>query len=159
MLLTLTGYNNTGLELKSRLYHGQYYEVVNLEANGRKRPQRFFGEKIDTVTLGDISNGILEKEKPDLDDAESYDFLSYLYLAMTLQEKEESAVDDFAAELLKIMSYGTQGRIVRVRKTIKFFMCGEDTQAETDVCIMDPSQLFFLLQEDKSHISSANPEA
>ena len=54
---------------------------------------------------------------------------------MKLSEREESAVDDFAAELLRVMGYENDETLVRTQKNIWLRMCGEIVLAKTDVCL------------------------
>ncbi|KAJ2681997.1 hypothetical protein IWW39_006168, partial [Coemansia spiralis] len=109
--------------------------VVNVDES------EFFGRSIDdTINVPQV-----------VFDDNSY-FARYLDLAMALHESEESAVDDFAVELFNILGYRTGGRIIRTRKDISLFMCGEWTKAKTDVCIMNQLNILMLLQEDKSHL-------
>jgi len=68
-------------------------------------------------------------------------------------------VDDFAAELLRVLGYETAQTVVRTRKNIRLSMCGEQVYAKTDVCILDvDSEILLLVQEDKTHINPADPE-
>lgn len=79
---------------------------------------------------------------------------------MMVFEGEESAVNDFAAELLRAIGYETENTVVRTRKNIRLFMCGESKYAKTDVCLMDvSSEILLLVQEDKTHISPSDPES
>ena len=59
-------------------------------------------------------------------------------LAMDPIPSEESAVDDFAMQLLRTMGYSyvgrTTGRDLRNRKDIPLLICGERKHAKTDVC-------------------------
>ena len=66
-------------------------------------------------------------------DAASKALLKRLDLAMTLYEGEESAVDDFTAELLRALGYEIDNTaVVRTRKTLRLFLCGERVCAKTD---------------------------
>lgn len=56
---------------------------------------------------------------------------------MKIMEGKESAVGDFAAELLRSMGYETEETVIRTRKNIRFTMCGEQVYAKTDVCVLD----------------------
>jgi hypothetical protein len=79
---------------------------------------------------------------------------------MKILEGEESAVHDFAAELLRVMGYKKDETLVRTRKSIRLRMCGEIVFAKTDVCLMDiSSEILLLVQEDKTHINLSDPEA
>jgi hypothetical protein len=105
-------------------------------------------------------NGFAEHEATvnDLDDA-SLALIKRLDLATRLVEGEESAVDDFAAEVLRAMGYETRDTIVRTRKNIRLHMCGEVVFAKTDVCLLGVgSDILLLVQEDKTHIYPSEPE-
>ncbi|KAI0001089.1 hypothetical protein BJV77DRAFT_972451 [Russula vinacea] len=68
-------------------------------------------------------------------DASSLALMKRLDIVMTITEDEkESAVNDFAAELLRVMGYEARSTIVRRRKRMRLLMCGEQVYAETDVC-------------------------
>ena len=92
-------------------------------------------------------------------DSASLALIKRLDLAMKVMDGEESAVDDFAAELLRVLGYETERTVVRTRKNIRLSMCGQQVYAKADVCILDvDSELLLLVQEDKSHINPADPE-
>ncbi|KIL59211.1 hypothetical protein M378DRAFT_169616 [Amanita muscaria Koide BX008] len=75
-------------------------------------------------------------------------------------EGEESAVIDFAAELLRVIGYERDDTVVRTRKIIWLNMCGQTVLAKTDVCLMNAaSEILLLVQEDKTHINPSDPEA
>jgi len=93
-------------------------------------------------------------------DDDSYQVVRYMDLAMDPVPGEESAVDDFAMQLLRMMGYAsrTLGRDLRSRKDIPLFICGEWWHAKTDVCVMDRSSYLLLVQEDKRHLETVDPE-
>jgi hypothetical protein len=125
----------------------------------------FFNRSLDNEDISDVPKDVLESElilerirEASRDDG-SYNLLKYIRLAARVHEKEESAVDDFSVELLRILKYDKIGTI-RTRKDILLLMCGTYTHAKTDVCLMDDEEdIFLLIQEDKSHISISDPEA
>ncbi|KAF8529588.1 hypothetical protein BU17DRAFT_36464 [Hysterangium stoloniferum] len=92
-------------------------------------------------------------------DEESYQVVRYMDLAMDPVPGEESAVDDFAMQLLRIMGYAGRafGRDLRSRKDIPLFICGEWRHAKTDVCVMDTNGYLLLVQEDKRHLEIVDP--
>ncbi|KIM72819.1 hypothetical protein PILCRDRAFT_737507 [Piloderma croceum F 1598] len=50
-------------------------------------------------------------------------------------------------------------RYIRQRKDIPFFICRTDSHAQTDVCMIDRNLgILLLVQEDKRHMESKNPE-
>ena len=92
-------------------------------------------------------------------DSPSLSLIKRLDLAMKVMEGEESAVDDFAAELLRAMGYETEDTVICTRKNIRLNMCGEQVYAKTDVCVLDAdSDILLLVQEDKTHIKLHDPE-
>jgi hypothetical protein len=78
------------------------------------------------------------------------ELITLLDLAM-IPEKGETAVDDFAVELFKVLGYVRRERVARTRADLSLFICGEIRHAKTDVCIVDRSQndILLLVQEDK----------
>jgi len=68
-----------------------------------------------------------------------------------IPEVGETAVDDFAVELFKVMGYVRRNRVARTRADLPLFICGEQRHAKTDVCIIDRAQndILLLVQEDK----------
>ncbi|TBU56677.1 hypothetical protein BD310DRAFT_794174, partial [Dichomitus squalens] len=73
---------------------------------------------------------------------------------------EESAVDDFAVQLFKVLHYTGRdaSRVVRTRKDLTFCVCGEQMRAQTDVCIMDDLDILLVVQEDKRHLGGSDQE-
>jgi len=100
----------------------------------------------------------------DLDDTnvsdDTYRFLAYLDLATN--SSQETAVDDFARELLHIVGFEERGRILRTRHIIPLSICGENnTVAQTDVCLVDQRStilLLLVLREDKTIFNPSDPE-
>lgn len=75
---------------------------------------------------------------------------------------EESAVVDFAMQLLRTMSYAGRalGRYLRSRKAIPLYISGKWVQGEVDVCLMsDNDEYILLVQEDERHIQITDPES
>ncbi|KAJ3556296.1 hypothetical protein NP233_g12012 [Leucocoprinus birnbaumii] len=81
-------------------------------------------------------------------------------LAMAAPPGGESAVNDLAVQLFKILGYTGRavGRVARTREDDLFWVCGEQRHAKTDVCIMDDSDIFLLVQADKRHLDGSDPE-
>jgi hypothetical protein len=67
---------------------------------------------------------------------------------MAISPREESAVDVFVAHILASLEYDVANRFVRQRKEIPLFMCGGQTRAETDVCVVDRDLGILLLVQD-----------
>jgi len=74
---------------------------------------------------------------------------------------QESAVDDFARELLRMLGFEEHGTILRTRYAIPLNICGEPSRsAQTDICLLHhASTIFLLVQEDKTKFSVKDPEA
>jgi hypothetical protein len=123
-----------------------------------KSEREFFGLSLEDVSLDGVPDGLINLESSIIDDPDSYDVLEYIDLAMSNIGSEESAVDDFAHELLRILKFKKVGQVIRTRKDIKMTMCGKDTHAKTDVCIVEKGGIFLLVQENKSYVSFSDPE-
>jgi hypothetical protein len=92
-------------------------------------------------------------------DAPSLSLIKRLYLAMKIQQGEESFATEFSSQVLRALGYETENTIVYQRKSIRLVMCGQRVYAETDVCVLDTnSEILLLVQEDKTHISVSDPE-
>ena len=92
-------------------------------------------------------------------DKDDRNFFFYMEEAMSIPPGEESAVDDFAAHLLALLGYDAANRFIRQRKDIPLFMCGGQTHAKTDVCVVDRNLgILLLVQEDKRHLEEVDPE-
>ena len=91
-------------------------------------------------------------------DAVSKALLKRLDLAMTLYEGEESAVDDFIAELLRALGYEIDNTaVVRTRKTLRLFLCGERVVQRRTLNVLDTSVgVLLVVQEEECHL---NPTA
>ena len=78
------------------------------------------------------------------------ELINLLDIAM-IPQLGETAVDDFAVELFKLLGYAHRNRVARTRVDLPLFICGEARHAKTDVCIVDRSQndILLLVQEDK----------
>lgn len=89
-----------------------------------------------------------------------YALLRSMDLAMAGRHGEESAVDDFVVQLFRILRYTGRdvGRVVRTRKDLQFWVCGQERHAQTDVCIMNDDDILLLVQEDKRHMDGSDPE-
>lgn len=93
----------------------------------------------------------------DMTDESCFHVVKCMDLAMDPVPGEESAVDDFAMELLKVTGYRSRNRFLRSRKDIPLFICGTWSHAKTDVCLMDDSEIILLVQEDKRHLELGDP--
>ncbi|KAJ3807985.1 hypothetical protein EV368DRAFT_44212 [Lentinula lateritia] len=117
----------------------------------------FFG--VDPLPQPAVAQEVLTTLDADdmiLDD--NYKLLRYMDLAMNPAPTEESAVDDFAVHLLKLLGYLPRSRMARTRADIPLWICGEQCHAETDVCIVDSDDILLLIEEDKRHKELKDPE-
>jgi hypothetical protein len=124
----------------------------------KKSEKEFFGVSLDEVSLDGVPGGLINLEWPSTDDPDSCDILIYMDLAMVSLGSGENAVDDFACELLRMLKFKKIGQVIGTRRDIKMVMCGKNTHAKTDVCIIDKKGIFFLIQEDKSYMKFPDPE-
>ncbi|KAH8993687.1 hypothetical protein EDB92DRAFT_1852753 [Lactarius akahatsu] len=88
-------------------------------------------------------------------------FFVYLEDATKPPPGEESSVDTFATHLLSLLGYDelVSHCYVAGRRDIPFFMCGGNTHAKTDACVVNlHTEIFLLVQEDKRFQSEVNPE-
>jgi hypothetical protein len=107
----------------------------------------------------DLAGAFQHEEGVEGLDKSSLALIKRLDLAMKITEGEESTIGDFTAELLRAMGYERDLTVVCTRKDIRFIMCGEPVYAKTDACVLDPgSDIYLLVQEDKSHIRPQDPE-
>jgi hypothetical protein len=72
------------------------------------------------------------------------ELIGLLDLAM-IPDKGETAVDDFAVELFKVLGYVRRQRLARTRVNFPLLICGEERHAKTDVCIVDLRMISFSL--------------
>lgn len=132
-------------------------EAYRIKVQFRSEAEFFNNLLVDDVDISYLPNDVLTQETSSSDES-SYYFLRYLDLAMKIVDNEESAVDDFAVQLLTLMRYRGFNRVIRTRKDIKLFMCGNYTHAKTDVCILNDNEILLLLQENKAHLNDTDPE-
>ena len=110
---------------------------------------QFFGNTV--LPLATISSAILNNAQMPLGPISKDDRLFFEYLMdAEKSSSEESAVDDFAAHILRTLDYDDQDHRIRTRtwKEIPFIMSGCRIDAKTDVCVMDRAD-YLLVQEDK----------
>lgn len=117
----------------------------------------FFG--VDPLPAPTVAVELLTRVNADDMDADSnYKLIRYMDLAMDPVPTEESAVDDFAVQLLTVLGYVPRSRMARTRADIPLWICGELRHAKTDVCIVDSDDILLLTQEDKRHKEQKDPE-
>jgi len=111
-----------------------------------------------TVTEPSLLGFMTNESRLTATDKKTKQLLHYLDLPMDPKIGQEAAVDNFAAELLRGLNYDDNDRIVFIWHALPFLICGENSIAQTDVCIMDDDEILLLLQEDKRLTSMKDPE-
>lgn len=103
---------------------------------------------------------MVAETRQDARDKRTRQLLHYLELAMDPKSGHETAVVNFAAELLKSLKYDDEDSIVFTQRTIPFLTCGKNSVAQIDVCVIDEDgMIMLLLQEDKRLTNMNDPEA
>ena len=124
-------------------------------------PDEFFRHGVDP-SLDHLDPAILDSS-PDSDDPNFSDAVAdYLgYLDLATKATQESAIDNFAAETLKLLGFNERKTTVVTRYIIPLTICGDGNRvAQTDVCLLyRPSLVLLVLVEDKTIFNKTNPEA
>jgi len=86
------------------------------------------------------------------------DYLGYLDLAT--KATQESLIDDFARETLKLLDFNGRHTTVTTHYIIPLTICGDARVAQSDVCLIHrPIFILLVLVEDKILSSKANAES
>jgi hypothetical protein len=123
-------------------------------------PQQFFMQRADPPLTGldpALIDSPLDVDDSDVSD-DTYRFLSYLDL--TTNAGQETAIDNFARELLHAVGFDERGRVLLTRNIIPLCICGDvNKAAQTDVCLLDRrSMILLVLQGDKTIFNNSDPE-
>ena len=72
----------------------------------------------------------------------------------------DSAVDDFAVHLLRLLGYAEPNRYFVTQKDIPLHMCSDFTYTKPDICVVDQTSrsVRLLLQEDRRCMEGNDPE-
>jgi hypothetical protein len=101
-------------------------------------PDEFYGQPLPTVaSLSSLDPNLLSGTlgTQGLSD-ETYRLLQYLDLASRANSGQESAIDDFAREILRALGYEKRGLLLRSRYAIPLLISGDPNRsAQTDVCL------------------------
>jgi len=105
-----------------------------------------------------ILNSPSHDENPTFSDVAAK-YLGYLNLAV--RATQESFIDNFAAETLKLLGFNERGTTVSPRYIIPLTICGDANRvAQTDVCLLHNRTLVLLvLVEDKTITNMTDAEA
>ncbi|THU95128.1 hypothetical protein K435DRAFT_966579 [Dendrothele bispora CBS 962.96] len=98
------------------------------------------------IDLPELRELLVETPLVDQQSDDQFHFFRYLKDAHT---GEESMVDDFAAFILRLLSFDKPRRVIHTRKELSFVMFGDAVDAKTDVCVVSDLDLLLLVQEDK----------
>jgi len=112
-------------------------------------PLSFFGvQELPQPSVDQELLSILEAK--DMQQDHLAELINHLDLTM-IPDQNETAVDDFAAQLLRFLGYARRNRVARTQVDLPLLICGENRNAKTDVCIVDRSQneVILLVQEAK----------
>ena len=125
-------------------------------------PDGFYGQPLSTaVSLSSLDSHLLSGTlgTQGLSD-ETYRLLQYLDLASRANPGQDSAIDDFAREILCVLGYEQRGLLLRSRYAIPLLISGDPNRsALTDVCLLQGSYTILLVvQEDKTTVSARDPE-
>lgn len=128
----------------------------------RQSSETFFGYKPNTIP-DTIDPAFLTATIPPQDNLSdgTYRLLQYLDVATRVNSGQESAIHDFAKELLRSLGFEERGTLLRSRYAIPFMICGDDRRsAQTDLCLVQGTRTILLvIREDKPVISAKNPDA
>jgi hypothetical protein len=79
---------------------------------------------------------------------DTYRFFTFLHMATNAGQ--ETAIDDFAREVLRTVGFEGHGLVLRTRHTIPLIICGNN--AQIDVCLLDQQSIILLVvQNDKTN--------
>ena len=125
-------------------------------------PDKFYDQPLPTVgSLSSLDPNLLSGTlgTQGLSD-ETYRLLQYVDLASRANSGQESAIDDFAREILRTLGYEKRGLLLRSRYAIPLMISGDPKRlAQTVVCLVQGSSTILLVvQEDKTTVSVRDPE-
>ncbi|KAF9517288.1 hypothetical protein BS47DRAFT_1375764 [Hydnum rufescens UP504] len=141
---------------------GSEWEQEDLEKYSitiqRQSPRQFFGfipTELPQVGQAFLTSTLATKEL-------SYScFQLHQYLELASEpEVRETAIDDFAREILRAVEFEERGVVLRARHVIPLSMSGEGTtSARTNICLFHGNmEMVLLLQQNKTDASSRDPE-
>lgn len=120
-------------------------------------PEQFFSQGANR-SLTDLDPPLITAplDATDVSD-DTYRFLTFLDLAT---KAGQTVIDDFALELLRIVSMEEGGLILGTHHTIPLSICGDLSKVpQTNTCLLDRRlTILFVLQEDKTIFSLSDPE-
>jgi hypothetical protein len=124
-------------------------------------PQEFFLRNPEPSLVGLdpslIDSAVDAENVPD----QTFRYLTQLDLATSHSASQESLINDFSRETLRLLGFEERGLALSTRYIIPLTICGDSRRtAQTDVCLLDRRSMIILLvlQEDKTIFDSTRPE-
>jgi len=116
----------------------------------------FFGQPLPTLEPSEL---LTKQSADEIENAEDYQVIRFMDLAMDRVPNEESKVAQFTDKLLGVLGYETLAKSVITPQEMPLFICGASRHVTADVCITDTSEILLVVQEDKRHMDdSGDPE-
>jgi len=97
----------------------------------------------------------------DAEDVPDQTFRYLTQLDLATNAGQESLIDDFSRETLRLLGFEERGLALSTRYNIPLTICGDSRRtAQPDVCLLDRRSMIILLvlQEDKTIFDSTRPE-
>ncbi|KAF8574163.1 hypothetical protein K439DRAFT_871942 [Ramaria rubella] len=104
----------------------------------KKGEEEFFGSRANSP-LDHVNRSFLEFDYGQRIPRNADKIISHIDLA------SKSMIHDFVAELLGLLEFGSEGRLIRTRHTLRMVMYGENSTVRPDVCVMDMKGMLLLL--------------
>jgi hypothetical protein len=120
----------------------------------------FFG--VNTLPRPPVDEELLNNvAADDMENEKNYKLLRLAHLATSPIPSLESAVDDYAVQLLTLLGYTPRSRITRTHMEIPLTVCHHNCLATPDVCIvdLDSDEILLIIQEAKFHKEFMDPES
>jgi len=121
-------------------------------------PQEFFLRNPESPLVG-VDPSLIDSPV-DAENVPDHTFQYLTHLDLVTSAGQESLIDDFARETLRLLGFAERGLALSTRYIIPLTICGDNRRtAQTDVCLLDRrSMILLILQEDKTIFDSTQPE-
>jgi len=121
--------------------------------------QEFFRGRNTEPPLDGINPSLINSAV-DADDVSDDTFHYLTHLDLATRAVQESMLDGFSKETLRILGFQERGLSIITHFLIPLIICGDNhCFAQTDVCLLDrQSMILLVLQEDKTVFDMAPPE-
>lgn len=124
-------------------------------------PDKFYGQPLPTVaTLSNLDpyllSGTLGMQGLS---RQTYRLLQYIDYASRANSDQESAIDDFMKEVLRVLEYEKRDFLLRSHHAIPLLISGDpDQTAQTDTCLSQGSSTILLVAKEETTFSFHDPE-